>query len=171
MATTPALPVIPEGYKSAGAARLAWELLEGSPDVGIALDTACVVARQAGDHVGLAHLTACLDSVKGDGIGEACNVARALGASVYAFQVQTHHGVCRTREGGWESSDMTTHGTIVVDKVEARTLIRAMRGLGLVYDGRRMASLSRAIRSTPYMGGHIDLETRTGKPAGHLRRL
>lgn len=85
------------------------------------------------------------------------------------FTILTHDTWGNAREG-WDVNQSYSHGTITVDAVTPRKLISAMREAGLTYNSKRMACLRSAIRSTPYMGGHIDLMERNGKPVGFLQR-
>lgn len=78
------------------------------------------------------------------------------------------HDTWGNARDGWEVNQSFKNGTITVEKSTAPEIIRALRDLGLNYDSSRMAPLGRAIRSSPYMGGHIDLNERNGKPLGFL---
>lgn len=86
------------------------------------------------------------------------------------FRVMLHETFGNSYSG-WEVNQSFSKGTIRVDRADARSIIKALRDLDLIYDSRKMAPLGRAIRTTPYMGGHIDLCQRNGKPVGFLEKI
>lgn len=88
-----------------------------------------------------------------------------------AYRVLLHDTWGNARDG-WEVNQSREAGTIRLPHGGgARAVIRALRDLGLVWDASRMAPLGSAMRSTPYVGGHVDLCESNGKPVGHLERL
>lgn len=89
-----------------------------------------------------------------------------------SFKVIIHTSVWKDRDGGWDVNDSRTVGTITVNEVNAKSIIKALRNdLNLIYESRKMRPLGQAIRSSPYIGGHIDLVHLNGRPAGFLERL
>jgi hypothetical protein len=80
------------------------------------------------------------------------------------------HDTWGNAKDGWHVNQSFNKGIIEVEEATPRRIIKALRDLGLVYHSRAMAPLGRAIRTTPYMGGHIDLCTRNGKPVGFLEK-
>lgn len=86
------------------------------------------------------------------------------------FTVKLHVGVYRTPDGGWETNDMRTAGTIDVPKdksYDTRTIFKALREqLDLTVDSRKVC-----IPNSPYCAGHLDVEyRRSGKPVAFLER-
>ena len=83
------------------------------------------------------------------------------------FKVLIHETYGNTKDG-WEVNQSHNAGFIEVDEATPRKIIRALRDIGVIVDARRIQPLGQAIRSTPYMGGHIDITHRNGKPLGFL---
>lgn len=88
---------------------------------------------------------------------------------VHAFTVRRHTGVGRTPDG-WETYDLRTVGHVaIVGRLTARRLLAALRDKGL--DVSALEGVGSSIGSTPYIGGHIDLDAAMGRPEYYLERV
>lgn len=96
---------------------------------------------------------------------------RVTSRNAVAYRVRLFDTWGNARDG-WEVNDVHNGPVIRLPYGGGvRAMIRAMREAGLVWDSRRMMPLGEAMSSSPYMGGHIDLCQRDGKPVGQLERL